>query len=282
MTVDELEREAIRELVERIDWYLAEADAATRDAALDPIEATLAGQLADWWAAQAALLLELLEPYADDFPAEEEAISGDSFDPLWDRTVAATDDLIVPLSDAAAAEALAAGIGHAIADIQIDVAFDLANPRAVAWLEGHGADLVARINDTTRTGLRSLLAQAAEEGWSWQRTGQAIEDRFAGFSGDAAQAHLRTRAELVATTEMADAYGAGNDLVRQHLAGQGLDVEKRWTTIGGGRVCPQCTSNQDAGWVPAGDSFPAGAAREPQHPGCRCVTTTRVLTDPQE
>lgn len=276
-----VEGEAIATFVARLDHYTEAVRTGRRDRALAPHERRLERQLGVWWRAQKRETLRRLRRYRTRFPDRDlaESISGDELDRAWAQIARTTARRLVPVLDATTRKALEAGIVHALAQVAVDVDFDVKSPQAIAWLRDRAAELVARIDDTTRAGLRDLLAQSADEGWSWQRTAKAIEDRFDGFSSRAAQQHLRTRAELVATTELADAHGAGQDLARQHLASLGLDVRKTWHTSLGQRVCPVCDGNASVGEIAQADSFPGGVDREPQHPACRCVTTTRVVVD---
>ena len=278
------EGEAIARFVDALDDYAEAARTARRDRTLAPHERKVERQLGVFWRAQKRETVARLRRYRRRFPEADlaEAVTDDEFDRAWAQIARLTAKRLVPVLDKATRQALDAGIAHALAEVGIEVDFDLKNPRAVRWLKDHAAQMVARIDDTTRAGLRDLLTQAGDEGWSWQRTAREIEDRFDGFSKKAAQAHLRTRAELVATSEMADAHGAGNDLVRQHLAALGLDVRKTWHTSLGQRVCPICDGNASVGEIAQGESFPGGVDREPQHPACRCVVTTRVVVQDEE
>ena len=203
---------------------------------------------------------------------------GDVLPPDWEAIFAAiaTDTALftLPIQEALEA-ALTNGAQHATADLAVEVAFDLANPRAAAYLETHAAQAVTAINEATRAEMRQVIAAGVREGQSYDQVARTIQDRFDGFSTPAPQQHIRSRAHLVAVTESADAYEVGNRAVADDLVAAGLEMEKSWLTVGDGRVDPDCESNTGAGWIPLGDAFPAGAEQPPQHPACRCTTLLR-------
>ena len=165
---------------------------------------------------------------------------------------------------------LGAGAMAAALGIDFEKAFSLKNPRAVAYLEEHGAALVTKINEETRSQMKTLVTQAVDEGWSYNRTAKAIREQFDGFAGLKPQHHIRDRATLVAVTEAGQAYEAGSQQVALGLADSGIPMEKYWRTSGDERVSQGCRDNQAAGWIPLEDLFPSGHARPMRFPGCRC------------
>lgn len=168
------------------------------------------------------------------------------------------------------AGALAAALGQDFAQ-----AFSLANPRAVAYLEAHGAALVTKINEETRNQMKTLVTQAVDEGWSYTRTAKAIREQFEGFAGLKPQHHIRDRATLVAVTEAGQAYEEGSRIVALGLAESGVPMEKYWRTSGDDKVSQGCRDNQAAGWLAVGDAFPSGHDRPLRFPGCRCTAQYR-------
>ena len=203
---------------------------------------------------------------------------GDVLPPDWAAIFAiiASDPrlFILPLQEAIT-EALLIGGRHATADLAVDVAFDLSNPRAAAYLETHAAEAVTAINEVTRTELRRVIAAGVREGQSYDQIARSIRERFAGFSTPQQQQHIRSRAHLVAVTETGDAYEQANRSVADQLQAAGLQMEKSWLTVSDGRVDPDCESNEGAGWIPLAATFPAGAEQPPQHPACRCTSLQR-------
>ncbi len=168
------------------------------------------------------------------------------------------------------AGALAAALG-----VEPEKAFSLKNPRAVAYLEQHGAALVTKINEETRAQMKTLVTQAVDEGWSYTRTAKAIKEKFDGFAGLKPQHHIRDRATLVAVTEAGQAYEEGSRIVALGLGDSGIPMQKYWRTSGDDRVSQGCIDNQAKGWVEMEALFPSGHARPLRFPGCRCSAKYR-------
>jgi hypothetical protein len=170
----------------------------------------------------------------------------------------------------------------AVADLSIEGSFGLEHPAAVDYLARRGAERVTGIAETTRKRLRTLLTQAAEEGWSYQRTAKEITALYRGFAGPplaVRPSHLRSRAEAIAVFELGDAYTAGEMVVARDLQDAGLAMEKVWGTSQDERVRADHRANEDAGWIPLDSAFPSGHERPPSDPGCRCYLMTRRKPD---
>lgn len=178
--------------------------------------------------------------------------------------------------------ALEAGIRVAIADLKAEIAFDLENPRAVAFLADRAAERVTMINETTREGLRSLLTKAVDEGRSYGKTAKAIKEQFDGFSGRKPQAHIRSRAHLVAVQEAGEAYCEGNLQVGKELQALGLVIDKAWLTTKDSRVSAVCRGNEAQGWIPIDDAFSSGHDRPLGHVACRCSLLTQRRKEAKE
>lgn len=204
--------------------------------------------------------------------------AGDVLPPNWEAIFdsAANDTAIFTKPIQAAIEsALLNGGAHAVGDFSVAGAFDLANPRAVAYLEGHAADAVTAINETTRSELRTIITNGVRDGRSYDEIAREIRARFKGFSTPSPLKHIRSRAHLVAVTEVGDAYEAGNRAVIDDLVDAGLTMEKSWSTTGDGRVDPICDGNEAEGWIPVADIFSSGDGEPLAHPGCRCSALFR-------
>ena len=177
--------------------------------------------------------------------------------------------------DRAVRRALDDGAREIAGQMRIAGSFTLDNPAAVGYADTYAADMVTRINAATRDGINRLVTEAIGDGWSYQQLADSIRETYQGFSEPRPQQHIRDRAELVATTEVGNAYEAGNAGAVQQLQAAGLVMEKSWLTIGDDRVSEDCQSNADAGWIPIDDPFPSGAQQPLQHPGCRCTALYR-------
>lgn len=273
-------------LVEALDRFL-EVSAAIRHnrrkrRALRPIEATLATQIARAFRRQGREFVKRFAALKDRFPAEAklaEAIREHEWGPLLSEAELATLQAFVKPIDRAARRALLTGALQAIAEVGAGISFDLTNPRAVAWLRDRGAERVTKINDTTRDELKRIVTQAAEEGWSYNRTARAIIERFAEFAVGRPQQHIDSRAHLVALTEVAEAYCHGNHLAAQEMQAAGLVMEHYWSNVGDSRVSDGCKENTAADWIPLDQAFPSGHLHPPRFPGCRCDALHRRRPD---
>lgn len=209
-----------------------------------------------------------------------EALSSSDWLPLWQSTAAATSAAFSADLETAILEALIFGGGELLTSLQADeldlgISWNLQNPRAVAYARMHAAVQVARIDDTTRTYLNSLISQAVDEGWSYARLSAAIGAKFVEFAtgGD------NPRSRRIAVYELGDAYEAGNEMAARALIAAGLELEKKWSTAGDDRVRPSHRENQNAGWIAFDDTYPSGDGRPPTDSGCRCATLYRRKKD---
>ena len=126
--------------------------------------------------------------------------------------------------------------------------------------------LTGDFSDTSVQRLRDAVADAWDEGGSFNQVVRAIETTFDDFT--------TTRSELIAQTEMADAYNEGRDAIAREA---GLD-EKSWETESGD-PCPICIDNEDAGWIDIDDDFPSGDDAPTAHPNCLCILNFRKTSE---
>lgn len=86
---------------------------------------------------------------------------------------------------------------------------------------------------------------------------------------------LRTRATVIARTELAYAANAGRQEAWREARRRGAlgpNATKRWVTAHDERVCPEC-GPMDGQTVGLDDEFSHGAQMPPRHPRCRCTAT---------
>lgn len=166
---------------------------------------------------------------------------------------------------------------HVIEDVGVvSGAFHVKHPIAVAYLERHGARRVSAIDEETRSRIRTILVDAVGKGESYQTVAKRLISLQAEFAVPSPLGHIRSRGELIAVTEMGDAYTAGTLAAADEMRVAGLVMEKRWLTVGDSRVDdPICHNNESGGWIPLRDSFPSGHEGPTGHPGCRCSLQTR-------
>lgn len=128
--------------------------------------------------------------------------------------------------------ALETGAEATLADIGITATFDLAHPRAVTYLEEAAAALVTRVNETTRARIGEIVTTGAQAGTSYAKIARAIVDDFAEMAILKPQRHIRNRAELIAITELGQAYEESGSIVARDLTRSGIAIEKYWSTTG--------------------------------------------------
>jgi len=161
------------------------------------------------------------------------------------------------------------------------ISFDLKNPRAVKYFKNYGADLIKGINEETRSRIKTLIENGLENGHSYDRIAKDMRSMFNDWSQLTSKERkaLRTRTQLIAITEVGNAYQQGNiDLVRSAMD-TGLAFEKSWLTVGDARVDPHCASNEAQGWIDVDEAFSSGVDRPLDHPGCRCSALYRRKVD---
>lgn len=237
-----------------------------RRRALRPLERRLERGLAKAFRAQRAALMKRMEGLRPQFPAVQEAAVPPAWEPTFNLAAEETWDLFLEPLRAAVGRALTAGARRAIADIGIKLLYKLTNPRAVDYLEKHGAELVRAINETTREYIRTVVTNGTARGWSYDQVASAIIQRYREFIVGKPQAHIDSRAHGIAVTEMGNAYCEGNAQVGQSLAAAGLRMEHRWVTMHDDRVSEICLANEAQGWIPLEQPYESGDMRPLAHP----------------
>ncbi len=162
-----------------------------------------------------------------------------------------------------------------------DKLFDLFNKDAHAWAESRGAELVGKklvggrlvdnsdarwaITDTTRDGLRSMIAKGYEEGWTPVDLASQIHDSYL-FS--------EQRASMIARTETAKASVSGTVGAWER---SGVVERKEWqmSNLHEDQGC-DCEDN-DGEVVDLDDDFPSGDDAPPSHPNCCCVLVAHLV-----
>lgn len=269
----------LQALAPALDRFLEVAQRTRKRRSLARVERQLEQALEKAFRIQGRELLQRLEPLRSRVDAtealREAALRSDEWEPYFSEAALATLAVFEEPLTAAVATSLDLGARQAIASFATDLSFSLEDPEAVAYLERVGAERVAGINQTTRDQLRTLLAEAREGGWSYDKLAAEIRHKFTGFATPSPLQHIRSRAHLVAVTETGDAYEASRRVMADRLRAAGFTMEKSWLDVGDSRVDPICASNAGEGWIPIDQSFGSGAGRPPEHPGCRCTTEYR-------
>lgn len=253
-------------LLPALDRFLEAAARVQRQRALAPIERRCEKRMSRAFRAQGKAFVGKLASQKDRF--QEARIDWES---LLNQACEETFGQFEQPIEVTAQRALLEGASGLLSDVKAGIAFDLKNPRAVTYLRGYAAQRVTGINQATRNDIARIVTTAVDEGWSYNRTAKAIGDQYAEFAVGRPQQHIDSRAHLVAVTEAAEGYEAGNLVAVQAMQDAGLAMEKSWLTVGDARVSAGCQANQAAGWMPAETPFPSGHQRPPRFPGCRCA-----------
>ena len=254
-------------IMEALGLFLEAVAGIEKTKALIPIEKKLEKDMQAIFAKQERIFLAGLERYRSRF---EEALGPEEVDAIMTAVGIETAAELGTAIESAGSSAMVAAAEHRIAEVGVDIAFDLKNPRAAKWLVDNAALKVTQINDVTKARMAGILHGAVEEGWSYDRTAKAIQTRWSEFRIGKPQLHIQSRAHLVAVTESANAYEAGNKLVIDEMTAVGLEMEKKWLTVGDDLVSEECDANQGEGWIPADQAHRSGDMHPPRFPGCRC------------
>lgn len=160
-------------------------------------------------------------------------------------------------------------------DMGMEIPFSVHNHRAVKYIDERSAQMVTRVSNTTRKRIRTVLSDGIHQKKSYQAIAKDIRDRFKEFGSLKPQGHIKDRAELVAITELGEAFEESGVEVMDELKKRGLKMEKAWQSSDDAAVSDGCQENQDAGWIDSDDTFPSGHDRPLRFPGCRCTMLKR-------
>ena len=171
------------------------------------------------------------------------------------------DETSGPVRDALRAALVeSADLGVAVAVEQFDsigFAFDwtLANEAARDWADRHAGELISGVNATTKRNVQRSVAAWVDNGEPLSALVSELETTFG-----------RKRAQLIASTEVTQAYAEANRL--SYLESGVVDTVE-WRTANDERVCPICGplhGKTDDAERPDFD----GVGIPPAHPRCRC------------
>lgn len=122
------------------------------------------------------------------------------------------------------------------------------------------------ISDTTRKEINRLVQDVVSGKMKQTDLRQAIIDSAA-FS--------KTRAEMIARSELVNANGYGSLMGMYESRAMGLNIKKGWDSTG--EACPICVRNTNAGFIQLEKKFPSGHQHPTAHPSCRCVLVSKVI-----
>jgi len=142
-----------------------------------------------------------------------------------------------------------------------DVTFKLTNQKYIEMLNDQANYLLnqSSIDNTTREQLINLIKNGKLDGMTIDEIASEIDDQFGEIS--------KTRADVIARTETAQAMGSANNAT---MIENGVQT-KHWV-LAGSNVCEICQGNADDGSMPVDEEFSSGDMNEPAHPRCECYT----------
>jgi len=282
---------AYSDLIPILDRFLEAAANAGKWRALTPAFRTHAPAVGKVFAAQGAALMKraggkakeggMLLPGVGLYAPLREALSVKGWETAWDQVAVQTQDELATVVQGLAVAGLEAGTAAIGKQFAVGTAFNLKNPRAVAYLKEHGAAMVSGINDATKARIREIVTMGADQGLSYTEVAFNIESEFAGFAKTSAVDILLdksrwSRAEIVSIQELSMAYENGNSMVVSDLVAGGLTMQKAWLTVHDDRVDPGiCAANESQGWIAYEDAFQSAHMAAPGHVLCRCTTLYR-------
>lgn len=170
--------------------------------------------------------------------------------------------------------AVAAGAEQSKTELGSGLNFHLKSDGVQRYLQEHSGEKLGRdVDQTTKDRLRALLVDNYEKGSTYRQTVKDVKALYQGFTARTPGAVIKSRAELIAVTEMGNAFSEGALQYAKQLQMTGAKMEKMsMTSI----PCDLCASNGAAGWIPLDQNFPSGADRPLFHVRCRCAIATRV------
>lgn len=182
------------------------------------------------------------------------AIGPDDIDEFFDG-----DDSVEAYLEAIADELARA---YEIGALKQGITKSQAQLRAEEFARNHAAELIDGLEEVTRSTIKDLVADTISQGLSLGDLRDRIE-RSGLFS--------RSRADTIARTETAIAYGQGTRGAAQELG----EDQKRWVR---NQEEPEdeCTDNEDADWIGIDETFPSGDDTIPAHPNCQCDVIYRT------
>jgi len=258
--------------IDRANDRLLEAITRKRiDRLIRPIETSLQATIARLFIRQGNAIVRKLTPIKK-YLSESAA---DDFSDLFDDATLDTSSDMQEAIETAVNKGVVIGGKSLLSDFRSSVVFSLTNPRAVAYTEDHAATAIASIDDHSKADIRRLVVLAVEHGTSYAELSRQIKARYQQFAIGVPQRHIRSRAELIAVTEVGNAYQAGNFVAAQTLEDNGLTLEKYWYNRGDDRVSAGCLANTAVGWIDLSTSFPSGDMTPLRFPGCRCAAQYR-------
>lgn len=185
-----------------------------------------------------------------------------------------------------------------------EVAGDITKPAIQAWVDEHGGELITEMDDAQLKAINAMLQmfvianpQSPYIISQVLRPDVGLTDRYALAVGnrltslldagmDAGQALAEaekyaewlqdSRSQMIARTELSDAYNDGQRSALSEAQGLGMTIEKTWET--GLNPCDEC-ADLDGETVGIDENFSSGDDGPTLHPGCECSLSYAVAEE---
>ncbi len=145
----------------------------------------------------------------------------------------------------------------AMAELGVEIAFDVGNPAVVRWIKSHTGESIKSILDTTFDALKRTLAEGVAAGESIPKLAARITAEYKQCKG--------YKAVRIARTET---ISASNNGALEAYKQSGVVEKKEWLIAGD--ACDDCIP-LDGEVVGLHESFSVGVDAPPLHPNCRCT-----------
>lgn len=162
-----------------------------------------------------------------------------------------------------------------MSELGVSYGFNVPNALAYTAARLYAANLVTRVNTTTRERLQATVEDGMRAGKGVQGISADIRKLGKAFRVPKPQKHIRDRADLIAATELAFAYERGGWAANQQLQRAGYVLEKRVLAVNDARTDQLCAGYARQGWVKDDVVYGRNSLHPPFHPACRCALTYR-------
>jgi uncharacterized protein with gpF-like domain len=250
--------------------FIEATQADKRDKALAKDAKALAAELGAAFDKQGKLFLAGMKKYSGEFG--EAAIEDSAGKQLtkaqkatWSEMTEAMQKAIIHGLEVGGI-ALMTSLGLPDDDV-FSIGFDVVNKQAVSFAKREAGSKITKINGTTKKRINSLIVNAVEQGWSYDRLSGEITERFNDFSSE--------RATRIASHEMRTAYENGQRIMVDEVSKRGLKMEVAWLSARDNKVRASHEASDNEGWHDVGYQFSSGAEFPPTDPGCRCTALYR-------
>jgi SPP1 gp7 family putative phage head morphogenesis protein len=206
-------------------------------------------------------IAELVEELSDSTKAKDDKVTNIDEDRLWEK--GKFSKMIEDLSWYFIGACMLLGISSARGLSGVDIDLDLDSPKLAPVREAMLHKLVSLTDKVSKDKLRELIMDAYQNNKTIGELTRQIKGEW--------QQYSTYRAERIARTETANAYGEGS---YRYYKETGIK-EKKWLTMGDSKVAEMCYSNEFQGWIPIEEGFKTGVEHEPNHVNCRCSVIYR-------